>query len=235
MLVSASTTLSLVSLVEVKGAPKKSFDSLLYRVRSELRPQGLDGISDAQIEDHWNLYVGYVTQTNALNAELKSLRDQGNATSAAYADRRRRYGFEYNGMVLHELYFANMQAGHSQPTEGPLFDALVVAFGSFEAWRNDFIQAGKTRGIGWVILYLDPATGTLINTFVGDHEIGNIVGFMPILVMDVWEHAYMVDHRAGGRSNYIEAFMRNINWPLVMRRHERVQSGGIPPRFDHNV
>ena len=186
----------------------------MYNVKQQFKPSALSGISDEQINDHWKLYEGYVKQVNTLNQELKSL----DPSSLAHADRRRRYGFEYNGMVLHEYYFENLQSGESKLSDGPLKQAIVKKWGSVETWENDFACAGKSRSIGWAILYADPTTGCLSNHFVAEHHNGNIAGYKPILVMDVWEHAYMVDHKAGGRGAYITAFMKNIAWDVVEKR-----------------
>lgn len=189
-----------------------------YTPQEGLKPSGLNGITDAQIADHWNLYVGYVNQTNALNKELQELRANGQQASLAYADRRRRYGFELNGMVLHEYYFGNLKANVVRNPDGAFTTAITQQWGSFETWAEDFINTGKSRGIGWAICVIDPLTGQLSNTFVQLHEEGNIAGFHPVLVMDVWEHAYMVDHKAGGRADYIKAFMSNINWAIADAR-----------------
>lgn len=191
----------------------------MYKPKEHLKPSGLIGISDDQINDHWLLYKGYVAQVNTLHDELKALAQQGQGATLAYADRRRRYGFEYNGMVLHEYYFENMTSKGKALAAGELKTAIEKTWGSFENWQKDFEAAGKTRGIGWAILYLDRATNCLSNHFVAEHQNGHIAGFKPILVMDIWEHAYMVDHRAGGRGKYIEAFIKNIDWDVVTKRH----------------
>jgi superoxide dismutase, Fe-Mn family len=190
-----------------------------YSVKQNIKPSNLNGISNDQLDDHWKLYEGYVAQVGKLAEELNSMRENGEQASLAYSDRRRRYGFEYNGMVLHEFYFENLRA--DSPTleqESPLYIEIEKSFGSFEAWKTDFAQTGKTRGIGWAILYADPVTKMLTNNFVEEHSHGNIAGFKPIIVMDVWEHAYMVDHKAGGRATYIDAFVSNINWQIVSDR-----------------
>lgn len=204
---------------------------MAYEVNVMLRPSGLTGISEEQIAQHWRLYEGYVAQVNTLRAELESLRKSGKGGSTLCADRRRRLGFEYNGMVLHELYFANLRAG--VPDLGgtsALKKALTGQFGTFAAFKEDFVAAGSTRSVGWTLLCLDPTTGALNNHFVQLHEDGNVAGFAAILVMDVWEHAYMVDYGAGGRASYITAFFGNVNWPLVEKRFAEASAGRIPPR-----
>jgi Fe-Mn family superoxide dismutase len=194
-------------------------------------PRGLDGISDGQIEDHWGLYKGYVTQTNALRKELADMRAGGQGAGMAYADRRRRFGFEYNGMVLHEYYFGNLTRGASADMNGAFAALAADAFGGFDNWKADFVNAGKTRGIGWAICYYDPMNGEINNHFVQLHEDGNVASFQPLVVMDVFEHAYMIDYKAAGRPTYIEAFMKNINWPVIEQRIAAAKGGQIVRRF----
>ncbi len=203
-----------------------------YEVQDQLMPKNLLDISSEQVVDHWGLYKGYVAQTNKLNEELAFLRKEGKADELAYADRRRRYGFEYNGMVLHEYYFGNLKASEEDLTNSSaLYKAIETSFGSYEQWKKDFERAGKTRGIGWAILYADTQTGYLTNHFIAEHQNGTIAGFEPVLVMDVWEHAYMVDHRAAGRADYIAAFMKNIHWEKAQDRLVEVQGGKRASRF----
>ncbi|MEK8088702.1 superoxide dismutase [Thermithiobacillus plumbiphilus] len=202
-----------------------------YPVREELKPSGLDGISDEQIEEHWGLYKGYVAQSNALRKELADLRANGQGGGMGFADRRRRYGFEYNGMVLHEFYFQNLKAGVSCDTSSGFHQAVSEQFGSFDAWKEDFANTGKTRGIGWAIAYFDPLTGQITNNFVQLHEDGNVASFQPLVIMDVWEHAYMRDQNALGRPAYIEAFMKNVNWDVVEQRFQAAKRGEVLKRF----
>jgi Fe-Mn family superoxide dismutase len=204
---------------------------MLYEVNLALKPTGLAGISEDQIAQHWRLYEGYVSQVNTLRSELASLRSEGKGGSAAYADRRRRLGFEYNGMVLHEYYFGNLKTGSPElGATSTLKKALTEQFGSFESFKDDFVNTGTTRSVGWAILYLDPAARALNNHFVQLHEEGNVGGFTPLLVMDVWEHAYMVDYGAGGRAQYIKAFFSNVNWPVVEKRFADASAGKTPAR-----
>jgi len=197
---------------------------MIYTVKENIKPEGLNGISNDQINDHWNLYVAYVNQSNALKQELEALRLEGKASTFAYADRRRRFGFEFAGMALHEYYFANLKADVELNEESDFSVAVKEAFGSLQAWKEDFINTGKSRSIGWAICYMDSETGDINNHFVQLHEEGNIPSFHPIVVMDVWEHAYMVDHKAGGRPDYINAVMSNINWETVERRYKDAKS-----------
>lgn len=179
----------------------------------------LDGISSEQLEQHYKLYQGYVTNTNTLNDKLAEMRESGKSGTPEYNELRRRFGFEYDGMILHEYYFGNMTGnGGSAPTSGKLAEKLKEDFGSVDAWEADFKATGMMRGIGWAVLYQDPNTGRLQNFWITDHEYGHPAGFTPILVMDVWEHAYCVDWKPTERAKYVDAFFRNINWKTVESR-----------------
>jgi len=184
--------------------------------------KGLDAISDDQIGEHLSLYAGYVRQVNTLNAELCALRERGRASGrdAEFAELTRRLGFEYNGMILHEYYFSTLTSGASPKPEptSRLARALAESFGSVEDWRTDFQAIGGMRGVGWVLLCEDPTTRRLTNHWVSLHQDGVPAGFKPLLVMDVWEHAFMRDYRATERGRYLDAFLRNIDWPVVEHR-----------------
>jgi Fe-Mn family superoxide dismutase len=85
-------------------------------------------------------------------------------------------------------------------------------------WKKDFAAVGGMRGVGWAIAYLDPWTGYISNHWVSLHEDGNVAGFEPILVMDVWEHAFLLDYKPAERAKYIEAFFSNVDWAVVKDR-----------------
>ncbi len=183
---------------------------------------GLQGISDEQVKEHLALYAGYVKQVNALNEELARLRGEGKASgkNPEFAELTRRLGFEYDGMILHEYYFSNLRRGaEPKPAQNAaLSTALTESFGSVDQWRAEFVAIGEMRGIGWVILFEDPATDRLSNHWVTLHHEGIPAGFKPLLVMDVWEHAFMRDYKATEKAKYVEAFFRNIDWAMVERR-----------------
>ena len=200
---------------KIKAYKEQSFDQL----------RGLDGISDDQIAEHLKLYSGYVKQVNALNEELHDLLGKGKASGKdpEFAELTRRLGFEYNGMILHEYYFSNLKkAGEPAPAASSgLGQALSETYGSVETWKTDFQAMGDMRGIGWVILFQDPATDRLTNHWITLHQDGVPAGFKPLLVMDVWEHAFMRDYKATEKAKYVEAFFRNVDWQAVERRlHE---------------
>ena len=197
---------------KTKAYKEQSFDNL----------RGLDGISDDQITEHLKLYAGYVKQVNALNEQLADLMANGKASGKdpGFAELTRRLGFEYNGMILHEYYFSNLRkAGEAKPPTGSgVGQALAEAFGSVDTWKADFQAMGDMRGIGWVILFEDPMTDRLTNHWITLHQEGIPAGFKPLLVMDVWEHAFMRDYKATDKARYVEAFFRNIDWQMVERR-----------------
>lgn len=176
------------------------------------------GLSKDMLEQHYKLYTGYVTNTNKANAELAAMLAEDKADTYDYAEIRRRLGFEYNGMRLHEYYFGAMKPGGSGVDE-KLKSAVMAVWGSWEAWMADFIRTGLMRGIGWAILYQDPMNPmALSHHWIGDHELFHPAGFTPILVMDVWEHAYIKDYGASGRKGYVDAWLKNIDWGVVGKR-----------------
>ena len=193
-----------------------------YKAR-EFNLSGLNGISDQTLAMHFGLYGGYVTNTNILNEQIAEILKAGPVDAPKmplYSELKRRFGFEYNGMVLHEYYFENMQKdGSGDPDSNSAFDkAAVASFGSYDVWKNDFVSTGKMRGVGWAICYQDPTNGALSNHWINMHETGNVGGYTPILVMDVWEHAFLLDYKPAERPKYIEAFFSNINWDVVNNR-----------------
>ncbi len=180
----------------------KNFESLL----------GTKGLSDQLLKNHFTLYQGYVTNTNKVADALGAMAKEGKTATPEYAELKRRLGWEWNGMKLHEYYFGNMiKDGKALDKNTNLFRKIVNDFGSYENWEKDFKATGAMRGIGWVILYYD---GTrLFNTWINEHDVGHLSGAPPLLVMDVFEHAYMLDYGLK-KADYIEAFFRAIDWTI---------------------
>ncbi|MCA1620933.1 MAG: superoxide dismutase [Acidobacteria bacterium] len=189
---------------------------------------GLNGISDQTLEMHFKLYEGYVTNTNTLTTKIAEFLRDGKVDQEempAYSELTRRMGFEYNGMVLHEWYFGNMKKGSTTTDPEPSSNFRRLAeesFGSYDIWKADFVSVGKMRGVGWAVCYQDPVHDTLSNHWITLHEVGNVSGFVPVLVMDVWEHAYLLDYKPAERPKYIEAFFSNIDWASC---EQRLQQG----------
>ena len=177
---------------------------------------GLNGISDKTLEMHFKLYEGYVTNTNTLTERIAGFLADGQVDKEempAYSELTRRLGFEYNGMVLHEYYFGNMkrQGGPDVPGGSEFRGAVERSFPSYDIWKADFTSVGKMRGVGWAICYLDPSNGLVSNHWIELHETGNVAGFVPLLVMDVWEHAFLLDYKPADRPKYIESFLTNVD------------------------
>lgn len=192
----------------------KNFDHLL----------GTPGFSDQLLKNHFTLYQGYVTNTNKLIEELDAMTKEGKVGTPAYAELKRRFGWEFNGMRLHELYFENMTKEKVDFPEGsPLFKKILQDFGSFETWEKDFKATGAMRGIGWAALYYDPVANKLFNTWINEHDVGHLSTCSIILIMDVFEHAYMIDYGLK-RADYIEAFFKAIDWKVVLNRYEKVKA-----------
>jgi len=120
-------------------------------------------------------------------------------------------------MLLHEYYFENLGGKQALDVSSALYKKIIEDFGSFDNWKQDFTSTGLMRGIGWAVVYWEPKTDKLINVWVNEHDEGHITGSRPILVMDVFEHAYMSDYQLD-RAKYIEAFFRNINWQASIGR-----------------
>jgi Fe-Mn family superoxide dismutase len=189
----------------------------------EFNLSGLNGISDQTLEMHFKLYEGYVKETNKLTSKISEFLSDGKVDQEempAYSELTRRLGFEYNGMVLHEYYFGNMKKeGSGDPgKDAQFYKAAEASFGSYDIWKADFVSIGKMRGVGWAICYEDPTSGYLSNHWISLHEVGNVAGFNPVLVMDVWEHAFLLDYKPADRPKYIEAFFSNIDWKAVEER-----------------
>jgi superoxide dismutase, Fe-Mn family len=193
-----------------------------YKAQSFDHLKGLVGLSDAQLAEHLELYAGYVKQVNGLVQELAEMRSERQASGKDFglAEGTRRLAFEYDGMVLHEYYFGNLKpGGEPRPSDRqPLGRALAETFGSIDKWMETFRAVGSMRGVGWVILFQDPLTDRLTNHWVSLHQDGIPARCTPLLVMDVWEHAFMRDYKATERAKYVEAFFKNIDWSVVENR-----------------
>ena len=188
----------------------------------DFKLSGLAGISDETLEAHFSLYQGYVKNTNLLNEQIMEMihSEKASGKEPTYAELTRRLGFEYGGMVLHEYYFENLAAKGRGQLSKELGACFEGSFGSSDRWMQAFTAVGEMRGVGWAILYQDPATERLSNHWVALHHDGVPSGFKPILVMDVWEHAFVLDYSPSGRSKYIDAFFANIDWEVVKARLE---------------
>jgi Fe-Mn family superoxide dismutase len=192
-----------------------------YEAKQFPRLKGLQGISDPLLQNHLELYAGYVKNTNAILDELQKLRQESRAkgTDLAYAELTRRLGFEENGILLHELYFQNL-APTPDPLEksGKLAQVLAQSFGDTEGWLADFKAIATMRGVGWAIAYQNPSSGLITNHWVELHQGGHPAGHRPIVVLDAWEHAFVPDYKPTERAKYIDAYFKNVDWKACEAR-----------------
>ncbi|MDO8626147.1 MAG: Fe-Mn family superoxide dismutase [Candidatus Magasanikbacteria bacterium] len=186
---------------------------MLYTAKNYDALLGTPGFSDQLLKNHFTLYQGYVTNVNKLSEILTAMLNDGRSNTPEFAETKRRFGWEFNGMRLHELYFGNMSKNGSEPiaSGSKLYEKIIADFGSFESWEKDFKAVGMMRGIGWAILYHDKEADRLFNVWINEHDVGHFAGCVPLLVLDVFEHAFMLDYGTK-RADYITAFMKAIDW-----------------------
>jgi len=193
--------------------------AMAYEVKKFDHLIGIEGLSDELLTNHFTLYEGYVNNSNKVAGLLSEMLASDKAGTPEYAELKRRFGWEFDGMRLHELYFANMAKGGTILDEGGLKEKIAADFGSYENWMKDFKSTGAMRGIGWVVLCHDPIGDRIFNSWINEHDGGHLAGCAPILIMDVFEHAYMIQYGLK-KADYIEAFMKNIDWNAVSGRFD---------------
>lgn len=183
-------------------------------------PGGLDGISENQLAQHRDtLYVGYVNKLNEIEEKLGLAdRAKANATFSDIRELKKEEVFATNGIYLHEYYFGNLKRGGGEPS-GKVAERLARDFGSVEAWKADLRACGISAR-GWVALALNLEDGKLHHYLCDVHDVGGVWNAVPVLVLDVYEHAYMIDHGVR-RAAYLDAFMKNIDWGMVGARLEK--------------
>ena len=213
----------ILGITLISGEPETSIaktekeEKMTYNAKDYNRLIGMEGFSDTLLKNHFTLYQGYVANTNKLSDSLSQFLKEGKTGTPEYAEMKRRFGWEFNGMRLHEYYFENLGGKGGINKTGKLYQKLVQSFGSYEAWEKDFKATGAMRGIGWAVLYQDILSGNFINFWINEHDVGHPSGGMPILIMDVFEHAFMIDYGLK-RADYIESFFKNIHWEEVEKR-----------------
>lgn len=202
-------------MTESKYTPKE------YKAKDYSHLKGLVGITDEQIEVHLKLYNGYVNRTNALLAKVAGLANEGKTGDSSYQELKRRAGWEWDGMRLHEYYFDGLTPGGRPLGADNAFGKAVAAqFGSIDAWKADLVGVAKMPGVGWALTYLDPNNGQIWNHWVELHQDGHPAGARPLLVLDVWEHAFAVYRKPlpPDRAAYIDDFFANVDWDVIARR-----------------
>jgi Fe-Mn family superoxide dismutase len=189
----------------------------MYTAKDYTKLIGMEGFGEALLNNHFTLYQGYVTNTNKLLDLFAQLLKEDKTGTPEFGELHRRLGWEFNGMRLHEYYFENLGGKGQISKEGRLAKKLADDFGSFEAWEKDFRAVGAMRGIGWAALYQDITNGKLLNFWINEHDQGHPSSCALILIMDVFEHAYMLDYGTK-KPGYIDAFFKNVNWPAAEAR-----------------
>lgn len=186
----------------------------------------IDGLSQKQIEVHLGLYDGYVKNVNKLQEQIAQLKDVDTEKySYAITETRRRLGFEFNGMRMHEYYFNQLEASNTKETQDEeLIELISKEFGTWDSFINEFKKVGMTRGIGWTILYYDKNAEALYIAWVADHELGQLGGLKILLAMDMWEHAFMVDYTPAQKAEYIDAYLNNVNFGVMDTRYNEAKN-----------
>lgn len=212
-----SVAVSFRRIPAVNAFTKKEENFMSYTAKDYAKLTGMEGFSEALLKNHFTLYQGYVTNTNKVMEILAGMLKEGKTATPEYAELKRRLGWEFNGMRLHEYYFENLGGKGGLQKDGKLAKEISGSFGSYDAWEKDFRATGSMRGIGWAALYQDPSGGNLINFWINEHDVSHPAGCNLILIMDVFEHAFMLDYGLK-KADYIDAFLKNIDWKAAEAR-----------------
>jgi Fe-Mn family superoxide dismutase len=206
----------------VKNAEKVSAPVLgKYEVKNfEYLLDKTPGLSKDLLVMHFKLYQGYVNNTNSILQKLQEMDAKSMNRTPEFAGLKRMLGWEFNGMLLHEYYFENLGGNEPLNKSDPLYAKIEADFGSFDNWKDDFVATGLIRGIGWVVTYVDPKEGRLINQWINEHDLGHLSGAKPLIIMDVFEHAYITEYGLD-RAKYIDIFLKLLNWKKVSERYNR--------------
>lgn len=192
-----------------------------YSPRTFSIPQ-LDDISEKSVSEHIGLYEGYVKNFNAISQKIHDYaREDAEKHAHALSELVRRRSFEFDGMRLHELYFEQFEGGASALADTtPLGETLKREYqGHFQEY---FKAIALMRGPGWALLYYDPVAKELLAGFAGEQHQGHFATLPIILALDVWEHAFLLDHGTQGKRAYIDAFFKNLNWSVIEKRFSTI-------------
>lgn len=191
----------------------------MYQTQTFNLPE-LKNISKRALEEHLKLYAGYVKFSNLILEKIKEYGQDSEKNAYAIGELQRRFGFEFNGMRNHEYYFKSLEGGtQALSTENKLAKAIEAKFGSFDVWLAEFTSLALTRGIGWAMLYFDPIAKKLTHAWVDEHHLGLLNGLQPILALDMWEHAWIIDYSPADKKKYVMAFFENLNWSVIEKNY----------------
>jgi Fe-Mn family superoxide dismutase len=213
----AGTLYFLAGINRMTFAQARKESKMPYTAKDYGKLIGMQGFSETLLKNHFTLYQGYVANTSKLMETLGQMLKEGKTATPEFAELKRRFGWEFNGMRLHEYYFENLGGKGAIDRGGKLSKKISESFGSYEEWEKDFRAVGSLRGIGWAILYQDSVSGALCNCWINEHDAGHLAGCNPILILDVFEHAFMIDYGLK-RADYIAAFSKNIDWKAAEAR-----------------
>ena len=202
---------------KVRESVEVGLTKLQYEPR-EFEFSKVKGISREALDDHLHLYRGYVENTNKLLKEALAAK----ASQGKQPDPEgwvHRLGFEFNGMVLHELFFDQLRGpSGALPSDGVLAEAADISFGSVKGWRDHLMTVARTRGTGWVMSARDWTSNRLLTFWIEQHHVGIPAGLEPVFVLDLWEHAYLRDFGVRGREQWVETVLDNTAWKVIEER-----------------
>ncbi len=189
------------------------------RVPRKFRLRRIKDLSMNQLVQHYALYKGYIKKMNEIRQDMRGLTKEdfaaANNTYSKVRCIKQAETYAVNGVKLHELYFENLGGADTKPG-GKILQLIKRDFGSYERWKDFFKACGKASR-GWVIMAYDPFDSHL-HLYTGDrHNQGGVWQVIPLLVLDVYEHAYMIDFGIN-RAKYLDVFMENIDWDVVNKR-----------------
>ncbi len=218
----ASTLLSSNTISEAASQPNAADsaagnDPYIARDFNSLLSKKLEGLSQSQLSQHIKLYQGYVKKANEIHHKLKEVElSSANATYSPLRELLAEQSYALNGAIYHEYYFGNLGGKPGDEATGDIKSALDERFGSFSKFSEYLRAAGKSMR-GWVIVGYNTRLGRLDTFGLDMHNVFSPANVMPILVLDVYEHAYMIDYGID-RPKYLDAFMQNIDWEVVNKR-----------------
>lgn len=216
----ASTAVLAVTQAQAQDNPSSGAKTMPYQAKPlSFDPKSISGISEKVLVSHYeNNYVGAVKRLNVIGTQLAEL-DFAKAPNFVINGLKREELIAANSMILHEVYFDGL-GGAGKPT-GALAEAIARDFGGMERWRAEFAAMGKAEGggSGWVILAYSPRDKRLVNQWAADHTT-TLAGGRPVLVLDMYEHAYHMDFGAAA-ARYVDVYMEAIRWDNAARLYEQ--------------
>jgi Fe-Mn family superoxide dismutase len=194
-------------------------------IAKEFKIPALKGISEKNIQEHLKLYAGYVKHANLIQDKIAEYKKDMEKNAYALAEVSRRFGFEYNGIRNHELYFSSFEGGaNALDAKSALAKRIADTWGSLENWQTEFKALAMTRGVGWAILYYDATDDRLLNAWIDEQHLGQLQACTPLVALDMWEHSFVADYQPSGRKNYLEDFFANLNWKVAEKIFSASQS-----------